>query len=688
MNTKELVKREAELMKYDAFVSYSRADSSIVHAIVAKLRANSFRCWMDVDGISSGEVFIQAIAGAISSSYAVVIFWSEHSSHSSWIKNEIEFAIQRRKVIVPVLIDDSDPGVFFPELRALQYVVCRHSEQINVCVERIKSILDTVQRPQLLQENDSKAYDVFISSKSTDYDFAEQVREFLHGNGLSVFLASKEICRVGKAEYAAVIDEAIDKSKHMIVVATSLANIKSQWVKYEWSVFSNDLKSGYRDGNLLTILSSHVQLQGLPASLRHQQSYTFDNYQGNIMCFLKSDKNGLHYSVTEEAEKTSPGKSDASVIPPDRDSSLFKIYSNESCRIILEGRTLGVIDGMADKPYCLLVPRKGDYRLTAINVITGEVKIVREHIDLREERTIELNWEGRKPLEPDKEWPIAPIISGDRYRVDVGGFCFDMIRVEGGKLMIGATSEQKEDADKNECPVHEIDLPTFYIGQFPVTQNLWELVMGYSKAHFSESGVCHSSVATGAAVGPSQYSGIGSVIGPALGCWPYGICTERQTSDYGHLPAESLSHDEACEFVRRLSCMTHIHFALPTEEEWEYAARGGQKSKGFKYAGSNEIGAVAWFRDNSEGATHSVGVKKPNELGIYDMSGNVWEWTETPAHSYGAKVKPMGNCFIRRGGSWWHEAKNCRVSRRYASDHGKKTSGLGVRLVIRDNITQ
>ena len=685
MNVKESGESGAELMKYDAFVSYSRADSSIVHAIVAKLRENSFRFWMDVDGISSGEVFIQAIAGAISSSYAVVIFWSEHSSHSSWINNEIELAIQRRKVIIPVLIDDSDPAEVFPEFKVLQYVVCRHSEQIDVCVERIKSILDTVQRPQLLQENDSKAYDVFISSKSSDYDFAEKVREFLHENGLSVFLASKEIRRVGKAEYAAVIDEAIDKSKHMIVVATSLANIKSQWVKYEWSVFSNDLKSGYRDGNLLTILSSHVQLQGLPASLRHQQSYTFDNYQDNILCFLKSDKNGLYYSVKEEAEKTSLGKSDTPVIQPDRDSSLFRIYSNESCRIILEGRTLGVIDGMADKPYCLPVPRKGDYRLTAINVITGEAKIVCEHIDLREEKTIELNWEGRKPFVPDKEWPVSPIISGDHYRVAVGNFCFEMIRVEGGKMMIGATPEQKEDAAKNEYPVHEIDMPTFYIGQFPVTQNLWELVMGYSKAHFNETGVCHSSVATGAAVGSALCPGIGTLIGAVVG-WAGGICTERQMSDYGHLPAESLSYDEACEFVRRLSCMTNIRFALPTEEEWEYAARGGQKCKGFKYSGSNDIEKIAWYRENSNGMTHPVGQKMPNELGIYDMSGNVWEWTETLAHSYGTNVIPKGDCFVRRGGSWWHEAKNCRVSRRYASDRSKKTSGLGMRLVIRDNI--
>ena len=159
-----------------------------------------------------------------------------------------------------------------------------------------------------------------------------------------------------------------------------------------------------------------------------------------------------------------------------------------------------------------------------------------------------------------------------------------------------------------------------------------------------------------------------------------------QSVDKGHYPVETITNGEAIEFVRRLSKMTNLNFSLPSEEEWEYAARGGQKSQGYKYAGSNDIDEVAWYRENSDGATHPVGDKKPNELGLYDMSGNVWEWTETPAHSYASNVEPGGTIFIRRGGSWWHEAKNCRVSRRYASDHSKKTSGLGLRVVIRENV--
>lgn len=260
-------------------------------------------------------------------------------------------------------------------------------------------------------------------------------------------------------------------------------------------------------------------------------------------------------------------------------------------------------------------------------------------------------------LIPDLRWLIdpdlnpilinpSPTIFGDLFNVNIGNSQLEMVRVEGGSLNIGATTEQTDEARRDEYPAHTVTLPTFYIGKYPVTQNIWEEVMGYNRSVFGN--------------------------------------IESQKSLM--LPAEYLTHDEAVEFVRRLSRMTNIQFALPTEEEWEYAARGGQKSQGFKYAGSNKIDEVAWYRYNADDTTHAVGEKEPNELGLYDMSGNVWEWTDTPAHSYASEIEPEGSIFIRRGGSWWHEAKNCRVSRRYASDHIKKTSGLGLRVVIRENV--
>lgn len=242
----------------------------------------------------------------------------------------------------------------------------------------------------------------------------------------------------------------------------------------------------------------------------------------------------------------------------------------------------------------------------------------------------------------------SQVISGELFCVEVGNLQLEMIRVEGGSIDLGATPEQEKYSEPNEYPPLKVVLPTFYMSKYPITQNVWKYVMGYNKSHFQNK--------------------------------------EGLNDIFDNYPAETLDHGEAQEFVRRLSKLTNIPFSLPTEKEWEYAARGGQKSNKFIYSGSNIIDEVAWFRDNSNGSTHPVGLKKPNELGLFDMSGNVWEWTQTPAHSYEFDVTPGGNVFVRRGGSWHQKANNCRVSMRYNSGHKKKTKGLGLRVVIRENV--
>ena len=303
-------------------------------------------------------------------------------------------------------------------------------------------------------------------------------------------------------------------------------------------------------------------------------------------------------------------------------------------------------------------------------------------------------------------------IEGDHYLVNIDGMKFNMIRVEGGKAIIGATPEQGKEAKDDEKPVHTTEIQTFYMGQFPVTQNIWKKVMGYNKSHFiykenevkgkvaetllqqlSEVASSSSVLSTvNSLIGKPLFHNIGSVTKASYYMdktkeWASSQVNHfisSECDDFGHYPVESITHDEAVEFTRRLSKLTNIPFSLPSEEEWEYAARGGNKSKGYRFAGSNDLDDVAWYNNNSGDSTHPVGEKMPNELGLYDMCGNVWEWTETPAHSYSFQdIEPAGNCFIRRGGSWWHEANNCRVSRRYPSDHSKKTRGLGLRIIVR-----
>ena len=226
----------------------------------------------------------------------------------------------------------------------------------------------------------------------------------------------------------------------------------------------------------------------------------------------------------------------------------------------------------------------------------------------------------------------------------VNGVKFTMVPVEGGTFTMGATSEQGSDAEDDEKPAHQVTLSDYYIGQTEVTQALWKAVMGGN---------------------PSFSKG-------------------------DNLPVESVSWDDCQEFIQKLNQLTGKQFRLPTEAEWEYAARGGRKSRGYKYAGGNNIDSVAWYCDNSGNKTHPVATKQANELGVYDMSGNVWEWCSDwyGYHYYQSSSQsdpqgPSSGLFrVVRGGSYCLNARNCRVSgRHFHADQGYyRSDDLGLRL--------
>jgi len=233
----------------------------------------------------------------------------------------------------------------------------------------------------------------------------------------------------------------------------------------------------------------------------------------------------------------------------------------------------------------------------------------------------------------------------------VNDVTFEMIFVEGGTFVMGATPEQGDEAYDMEKPAHKVQLDDFYIGKYEVTQGLWKAVMGGK---------------------PTDYD---------AGWHGYG-----EGDDY---PAYKISWNDCQEFIKNLNEITGENFRLPYEAEWEYAARGGNKSKGYKYSGSNEVGDVSWcVRNVTDSKTRPVGMKLPNELGIYDMSGNVWEWCQDWYGFYDDKMeknpkgKLRGNNKVLRGGSWSRGARLSRVSNRGYNRTDVRLSFNGMRLVL------
>lgn len=224
----------------------------------------------------------------------------------------------------------------------------------------------------------------------------------------------------------------------------------------------------------------------------------------------------------------------------------------------------------------------------------------------------------------------------------------EMIEVEGGIFNMGSQNSNvdgnnyDEQAYAIESPVHKVTVSDFKICRFEITQAQWQAAMGNN---------------------PSTCKG-------------------------DKLPVETVTWDDVQLFINALNEATGLEYRLPTEAEWEYAANGGNKSNGFKYSGYSVLGACAWYYSNSSATSHEVGSKEPNELGLYDMSGNVREWCGdwfeyyTSADAVNPQGASTGNGKVNKGGSWTTPAINCRNTYRQTNYVYESAKDLGFRLAL------
>lgn len=233
-----------------------------------------------------------------------------------------------------------------------------------------------------------------------------------------------------------------------------------------------------------------------------------------------------------------------------------------------------------------------------------------------------------------------------------GSIQFDMAKIDGGTFTMGAQSTSysqinyDKDADSDEQPTHSVTLSSYYMGKTPVTQRLWYVIMG-------------------------SYPDISNTYG--------------RGDDY---PIYNVTYTQCEQFITKLNSLTNKKFRMPTEAEWEFAARGGNNNNKYKYSGSNTIGVVAWYGSNAGGKTHPVAQKEANEVNLYDMSGNVWEWCSDWYGNYSvtAQTNPKGTSSgpgkVIRGGGYDDLPTECRVSVRSNAPASNSFTTLGFRLVM------
>lgn len=580
---------------------------------------------------------------------------------------ELIALIQENRIVEVFEVLQSYKDVSITKLRQ-EYI---HGDYKYDFYERLQALMNAMAETHF--EVKQPHYDIFFSFSSKEIaEASEQVR-ILRKNGLAVFFSNEALRHQAGENFSDIINQALEYSTHFILHSTQAA-MQSSWVKKEYQLFYRLIHLKEEAKRKFFILKgSDFTVESLPFELKLLQSTDLEDILANLGIVSPETKQikqlqkenqelQIENDILKEKQTTLEQKNsqlrreivnlELTLEEEERNKHRLEL-SLKQYESKLQETTEHKQNLNASFDKKLITLRETELRAVVEALQRTRVRLTQKENELQALQA-KLN-EAEKGLQEainqkPKTIEIPTIIKahkGKDYKETIKGVSFDMIWVEGGKFNF-----------QGEKSIH---LDGFYIGKYPVTQELYGVITGENPSHFRGR---------------------------------------------PHLPVEKVSWFMAKEFTDKLSGLTGNLYHLPTEAQWEYAIKGGQQSKGYRYAGSNDIKEVAWYGENSEKKTQPVGRLKPNELGIYDMSGNVWEWCldiyynnvlslipdnfSNPLNidnvvfnhlvdTYSLQRDKESNPCLR-GGSWNIVDNYCAVSFRHFNDARDVNNSYGFRL--------